>query len=64
MLGISEAKWLKVTALPSLKRLRAGRSKSFPPDCLSPLSESRFFHITTQSHWGEGVGEGYVHNSR
>jgi hypothetical protein len=57
MLGAPEFERLKVTALPSPKRLRAGRSKSFPPHHLSPLLKY-FFHITTQSRWGEGWGEG------
>ena len=57
-LGTTESERLKVTALPSPKRLRAGRSKSFPPDRLSPFLKSRFFHITTQSLRGEGKGGG------
>ncbi len=43
MLGTPESERLKVTALPSPKRLRAGRSKSFPPDRLSPFQKVRFF---------------------
>jgi len=58
--GTSESKPLKVAALPSFRRagLRAGRSKSFLPDCPSSLSKTRFFHIATQSHWEEGKDEG------
>src|SRR4030042_6577366 len=52
-LGTTESERPKVTVLPSPKRLRAGRSKSFPPDRLSPFSKSRFFHIMTQSLKGE-----------
>jgi hypothetical protein len=45
--GASESERLKVTALPSPERLRAGRSKSFSPDRLSAFSEKSFFHIAT-----------------
>ena len=38
-LGTSESERLKVTALPSPEQLRAGRSKSFSPDHLSPSSK-------------------------
>jgi hypothetical protein len=55
-LGTREFERLKVTALPSPERLRAGRSKSFSPDRLSPFKMS-FFHIATQSLKGRtGVG--------
>jgi hypothetical protein len=69
MIGTPESERLKVTALPSPKRayategllpaggLRAGRSKSFPPDRLSPFSKNQFFSITTQfleEGWGGG----------
>jgi hypothetical protein len=50
MLGTRESERLKVAALPSPKRLRAGRSKSFSPSRLSPFPISYFFHITTQPH--------------
>jgi hypothetical protein len=44
-LDTSEFEALKVTALPSSRKagLRAGRSKSFPPDHLSPFSEKAVF---------------------
>ncbi len=54
VLGTPESERLKVTALPSPKRLRAGRSKSFPPDRLSPFQKVSFFHLTIQPHEGEG----------
>jgi hypothetical protein len=38
-----ESKRFMVAALPSPKRLRAGRSKSFAPDHLSPFQESGMF---------------------
>ncbi len=60
-LGTSESERLKVTALPSPERLRAGRSKSFPPDRLPLLPKNRFFHIATQSLWGEGGVRGFGH---
>jgi hypothetical protein len=53
MLGAPEFERLKVTALPSPKRLRAGRSKSFLPNRLSSLSKYRFFYIATKSPMGE-----------
>jgi hypothetical protein len=45
MVGDLESKQLKVAALPSPRKagLRAGRSKSFPPDRLSPFPKSRIF---------------------
>ena len=44
----------KVSALPSPKRLRAGRSKAFSPVCLSRfLGLQPLLHITTQSLRGE-----------
>ena len=55
MLGTLESEHLKVTALPSPKRLRAGRSKSFPPDRLFPFPKSWFFHIVTQSRKERGM---------
>jgi hypothetical protein len=54
MLGGPESKRLKVAALPSPERLRAGRSKSFPPDRHSPFPKSGIFHIMAQSPKGEG----------
>jgi hypothetical protein len=54
MLGMPESERLKVTALPSPKRLRAGRSKSFPPDRLSLFQKVGFFHIAAQSLKGGG----------
>ena len=42
MLGMPESERLKVTALPSPERLRAGRPKSFPPDS-PPLSKELVF---------------------
>jgi hypothetical protein len=47
-LGTPESERVMVAALPSPKRLRAGRSKSFPPDRLSPFQKVSSFHITTQ----------------
>jgi hypothetical protein len=43
MLGDLESKQLKVAALPLPKRLRAGRSKTFPPNHLSPFLKSNIF---------------------
>src|SRR5512135_1062123 len=43
MVGDPECKRFKVAALPSPKRLRAGRSKSFSPHRLSSFPESRIF---------------------
>jgi hypothetical protein len=66
-LGTPESERLKVTALPSPKRayategllpaggLRAGRSKSFPPNRLPLFQKVGFFHITTQSPEEEGM---------
>jgi len=48
MLGTPESKRLKVSALPSPKRLRAGRSKSFLPDRPSPFPKSCFPYIVTE----------------
>jgi hypothetical protein len=45
MLGTSESERLRVTTLPSPKRLRAGRSKSFPRDRLSPPQRGGFFML-------------------
>ena len=54
-LGTPDSEQIKVTALPSPKRLRAGRSKSFPPDLLSPFPKNQFFYVMTQS-LGRGGG--------
>jgi hypothetical protein len=57
--GAYERHLLKVSALPSPKRLRAGRSKAFSPVCLFRFSELQpLFPTTTQSMRGEGKGEG------
>ena len=55
MVGDAESKQLKVAALPSPKRLRAGRSKSFTPDRLSAFPKSGIF-ILRHSLTGEGEG--------
>ncbi|PIX21523.1 MAG: hypothetical protein COZ69_14310 [Deltaproteobacteria bacterium CG_4_8_14_3_um_filter_45_9] len=41
-----------------IRAVKGYRSKSFPPDRLSPSSKSRFFHIMTQPLGGEGKIEG------
>jgi hypothetical protein len=48
-LGISEPKWLKVTAL-----------NLFHPPASPPFQKVVFFHITTQSQWGEEEDERYI----
>ena len=53
-LGTPESERLKVTALPSPKRLRAGRSKSFPPDRLPSLFKKSVFFILRHSLLEEG----------
>ena len=68
MLGDPESNRLKVAALPSPKRLRAGRSKSFPPDRLSPFRKAVFSYCDRVSKGGEelslplrkGGGEGFI----
>jgi hypothetical protein len=45
--GTSESERLKVTAL-----------NLFHPTASPPFTKNRFFHIATQSQWGEGGGEG------
>src|SRR4030065_605703 len=53
--GTSESERLKVTDLPSPERLRAGRSKSFPPDRLSPFSEKSVFSYCDTVSRGGGL---------
>jgi len=64
MLGTLESERLKVTALnlweASYDPLTGCFPASRPPDRPSPFSNSRFFHITTQSLRGEGRGEGLI----
>ena len=58
LLGTSESERLKVAALPSPKRLRAGRSKFFSPDRLSLFPKSRIFilrHSLLKGRGGWGV---------
>jgi len=60
-IGAFEVDRLEVSALPSPKRLRAGRSKAFSPVCLLRFSELQpLFPITTRSLGGEGKGEGGI----
>jgi hypothetical protein len=47
--GTSESERLKVTAL-----------NLFHPTASPPSPKNRFFHIATQSRWGEGWGEGAI----
>src|SRR4030042_155295 len=62
-LGTSESERLKVTALPSPERLRAGRSKSFSPDRLSPSSErSVSLCCDTASCWRDRRSGGWKQN--
>jgi hypothetical protein len=63
-IGAFEVDLLEVSALPSPKRLRAGRSKTFSPVCLLRFSELQtLFPITTQSLGGEeGEGEESIGN--
>ena len=59
--GAFEVHLLKVSALPSPKRLRAGRSKAFSPVCLFRFSGLQpLFPIATQSPRGEGEIRGGV----
>jgi hypothetical protein len=59
-LGMAESERQNVTALPSPERLRAGRSKSFPPDRLSPFPKNRFFDIATQYFWPATDKKGFT----
>ena len=60
-IGAFEVDRLKVSALPSPKGLRAGKSKAFSRVCLLRFSELQpLFSITTQSLGGEGKGEGVI----
>jgi hypothetical protein len=47
----------RITDLPSPERLRAGRSKCFPPDRLSPLFKKSGFFILRNSLQEEGRDE-------
>ena len=58
-LGTSESGRPKVTALPSPERLRAGRSKPFLPDCLSPPLQKAGFLALRHSLERRGFPERY-----
>src|SRR5512135_191954 len=61
--GDGESRRLKVAALPSPKRLRAGRSKSFLPDRLSPFPGKPHSHATAPLSGGRGEREEMIHLS-